>query len=170
MSLHHPERSKSEEKSRINAERVAENSEHMFILCRTSRHRASPSDLLDTLRPVSSAAWEAGMTEGCTPDTRILILDEIMTWAGDPTGSCVFWLNGLAGTGKSTIARTVCERLSERALLGASFFVSRQHQERRKASNIVRTLAHQLAIHERAIAGAVCSVLRARPMSASRSL
>jgi hypothetical protein len=130
------------------------------------------ADLLDTLTPVFSATWDAGSVKAivCTPETRVDLLEEIMSWVGDPAGSCVFWLNGLAGTGKSTIARTLCQRLSERALLGANFFVSRQHQDRRDASNIVRTLAHQLALQKRAVADAMCSILREKPMSASRSL
>jgi hypothetical protein len=138
----------------------------------TCRHVFFRAGLLDTLNPVSSATWDAGAIEAavCTPETRVGVLDEILSWVDDPAGSCVFWLNGLAGTGKSTIARTICQRLSERALLGANFFISRQHQERRKASNIVHTLAHQLALHERATAGALCAVLRERPTSASRSL
>jgi hypothetical protein len=110
------------------------------------------------------------LTEGCTPDTRVLLLDEIMTWVDDPAGSCVFWLNGLAGTGKSTIARTLCQRLKDRSLLGANFFVSRQHQDRRSTWNIVRTIAHQLALRQRSIAVALCSELRESPMSAPRSL
>jgi hypothetical protein len=142
----------------------------MSIFCRTSHHPSSTLDLLDSLKPVSSATWEAGTTEGCTPDTRVLLLDEVMSWVDDPTGSCVFWLSGLAGTGKSTIARTLCQRLRDRGMLGASYFISRQYQSRRNASNIVRTLAHQLALRERAFAGALCSVLRERPMSAARSL
>jgi hypothetical protein len=93
-----------------------------------------------------------------------------MSWVDDSSGSCVFWLSGLAGTGKSAIARTLCQRLKDRGMLGASFFISRQYQDRRNTSNIVRTLAHQLALQERAFAGALCSILRERPMSAARSL
>jgi hypothetical protein len=130
------------------------------------------ADVLNTLNPVSSATWDASATETivCTPETRVHVLDEIMAWVNNPASSCVFWLNGLAGTGKSTIARTLCQLLSKRGLLGASFFVSRQHQDRRNTSNIVRTLAHQLALQERVVADALCSVLRGKPISASRSL
>jgi cytidylate kinase len=38
---------------------------------------------------------------------------------------CIFWLNGLAGTGKSTIARTVARRYFEQKRLAASFFFLR---------------------------------------------
>jgi hypothetical protein len=126
--------------------------------------------VLGTLNPVSSATWQASSTEGCTPDTRALLLNEAMSWADDSAGSCVFWLNGLAGTGKSTIARTLCQRLKDRSLLGANFFVDRQHQDRRNSSNIVRTLAHQLALRQRSVATALCSELRERSVLAPRSL
>jgi hypothetical protein len=169
-SVENAEHAKLEEEFRFKAERVAENSEHICTFRQTSRHLSSVSDLLDTLNPVSSATWEADTSGGCTPDTRVVLLDEIMSWVHDSTGSCVFWLNGLAGTGKSTIARTLCQRLSESALLGANFFVSRKYQDHRSSSNIVRSLAHQLAFQERTVASALCSVLLEKPMSASRSL
>lgn len=58
----------------------------------------------------------------CHPDTRVALLKEIYKWADNPDGDCIFWLQGMAGTGKSTISRTVAHRLAERGELGASFF------------------------------------------------
>jgi hypothetical protein len=37
----------------------------------------------------------------------------------------IFWLNGLAGIGKSTITRTIARRYFKEERLGASFFFSR---------------------------------------------
>ena len=54
-------------------------------------------------------------------------------------------MNGLAGTGKSTIAKTVAERLFVDGLLGASFFCSRDSEDRRNLQLIFPTLATQLA-------------------------
>ena len=54
-------------------------------------------------------------------------------------------MNGLAGTGKSTIAKTVAERLFADGLLGASFFCSRDFDDRRNLQFIFPTLATQLA-------------------------
>jgi hypothetical protein len=98
------------------------------------------------------------------------VLHEIESWAGTSNGPCVFWLNGLAGTGKSTIAATVCERLDEKQLLGASFFISRQQADTRDASNIVRSIAHGLASRNRLITEALCAMLRDSSVSVSRSL
>ena len=54
-------------------------------------------------------------------------------------------MNGLAGTGKSTIAKTIAERLFADNLLGASFFCSRDFEDRRNLHFIFPTLAIQLA-------------------------
>jgi pantothenate kinase-related protein Tda10 len=43
----------------------------------------------------------------CLPNTRTELLDQITKWANDKDGKPIFWLCGMAGTGKSTIARTI---------------------------------------------------------------
>jgi hypothetical protein len=138
----------------------------------------APVGVLDSLKPVTSAAWNAtGAHDAqslpiamCTPGTRVSLLEDLMTWATASDSSCVFWLNGLAGTGKSTIARTLCERLDVKGLLGASFFVSRQHADGRDASTIVRSIAWQLAMRQRSFSDALCAKLRDAPISTTRSL
>jgi hypothetical protein len=57
----------------------------------------------------------------------------------------VFWLNGLAGTGKSTITQSFSEVVANDGSLGASFFCSRDYFDRRELKNIFPTLAYQLA-------------------------
>ncbi|KAF9889078.1 hypothetical protein FE257_008055 [Aspergillus nanangensis] len=52
--------------------------------------------------------------EECLPGTRKELLLDIEKWAVSPEGKCIFWLNGLAGTGKSTISRTVAKLFKER--------------------------------------------------------
>ena len=54
-------------------------------------------------------------------------------------------MNGLAGTGKSTIAQTIAERLFADGRLGASFFCSRDFEDRSNLHLIFPTLAVQLA-------------------------
>ena len=54
-------------------------------------------------------------------------------------------MNGLAGTGKSTIAQTIAERLFADARLSASFFCSRDFEDRRVLRFIFPTIAVQLA-------------------------
>ena len=73
------------------------------------------------------------------------MLDEIESWTEDPEKSPVFWLNGLAGTGKTTIAQTIAERIFAQGRLGASFFCSRDFEDHSNLRFIFPTLAFQLA-------------------------
>lgn len=81
----------------------------------------------------------------CTPGTRAAILAGMREWAGNPDGPKVYWLNGMAGTGKTTLAYSFCAELSSARRLGASFFCSRTDPDSRNVSRIVPTIAHQLA-------------------------
>jgi len=54
-------------------------------------------------------------------------------------------LNGLAGTGKSTIAQTVAEHVFADGLLRASFFCSQDFEDRSNLHLIFPTIAFQLA-------------------------
>ena len=83
----------------------------------------------------------------CHPDTRVNLLQEIYKWADGQDERCIFWLNGLAGTGKSTIARTVARRYAEREHLGASFFFSRGFEDVSHARMFFTSLAMQLLNH-----------------------
>jgi len=59
--------------------------------------------------------------------TRVQILRDIESWIKDPNAPQVFWLTGLAGTGKNALAWTVCLRATKdpKIILGGSFFCSR---------------------------------------------
>lgn len=81
----------------------------------------------------------------CTPDTRQTILAEMRQWADDLDGPKVYWLDGMAGTGKTTLAYSFCTEMKLVGRLGASFFCSRADQESKDVSRIVPTIAYQLA-------------------------
>jgi hypothetical protein len=70
------------------------------------------------------------------------------SWSPSSSSSMsIFWLAGLAGTGKSTIIKTFCERVgNDDNFLLASFFASRSSAERRDPYRILHTFAYQLAI------------------------
>jgi WD40 repeat protein len=96
----------------------------------------------------------------CTKGTRVDVLGRIVDWASDPSSPPIFWLSGLAGTGKSTIAYTVCDYFDKESLparLGASFFCSRQVADLRCHQNIIPTLAYQLARVSRSFAEGLAS-------------
>jgi hypothetical protein len=68
-----------------------------------------------------------------------------MAWADGPRDKCIFWLSGMAGTGKSTIARTVAHKFEENKRLGACFSFSAAQGDRNPAAKFFSTLAFQLA-------------------------
>lgn len=77
--------------------------------------------------------------------TRRDVLFQLERWLNDKQDKRVFWLNGLAGTGKSTIAQTFAEMSFADGKLGASFFCSRDFDDRSNLRTIFPTLAFQLA-------------------------
>ena len=101
--------------------------------------------VLNSCRRAHGAGYRHGNRNGCLRRTRESVLDEIEKWTEDPDRPPVFWLNGLAGTGKSTIAQTVAERVFANGRLGASFFCSRGVEDRSNLQLIFPTLAFQLA-------------------------
>ena len=68
-----------------------------------------------------------------------------MNWVNDPDSPPISWLHGLAGTGKSTIARTIGVKAEEAGYTTASFFFSRIGAAGlRDPTCVFPTLAHQL--------------------------
>jgi hypothetical protein len=101
--------------------------------------------VLNNFRCANGAEFRHGERKGCLRGTRGDVLNSIELWARDFDRSSVYWLNGLAGTGKSTIAKTIAERSFVDGRLGASFFCSRDFEDRRNLQLILPTLAIQLA-------------------------
>jgi len=89
---------------------------------------------------------------------------------GGEQGQRIFWLNGLAGTGKSTIAQTFAERMFADGKLGASFFCSRDFADRSNLQAIFPTLAFQLAYRYQLFRDGLLQVLKASPDVARESL
>jgi NACHT domain len=93
----------------------------------------------------------------CADGTRTEILTTIHRWfnenpletegslstEGNPRGQ-IFWLDGVAGTGKSTIAQTIAYQYHKTGELGASFFCSRDDADCSNINMIFPTLAYQL--------------------------
>ncbi|KAF3922249.1 hypothetical protein ABW20_dc0102384 [Dactylellina cionopaga] len=84
----------------------------------------------------------------CLPDTRTEILGNIQKWIADPGVDIesIFWLCGMAGTGKSTISRSVARILRDKGQLGASFFFKRGNAYRGDPSRFFSTLAAELRL------------------------
>ena len=107
---------------------------------------------------------------GCLRGTRADVLLQLEHWLKDERDHRVFWLNGLAGTGKSTIAQTFAETCFADGKLGASFFCSRGFEDRSNLKAIFPTLAFQLAYRYLPFREQLLRVLRANPSVAQESL
>lgn len=98
----------------------------------------------------------------CLPNTRVKLLQEINEWIQAQNAKVIFWLAGMAGTGKSTISRTLAHSVSARCL-GASFFFKRGEGDRGDVSKFFTTIAAQLASRQPAIAPHIQAAIDSDP-------
>ncbi|KAJ7438413.1 hypothetical protein B0H11DRAFT_2358649, partial [Mycena galericulata] len=104
----------------------------------------------------------------CHPETRQKLLDALWNWAcgiepprkwtghdfarhsvyeeDNGPSSPILWLSGPAGSGKSAVAQSFCQRLQEEGRLGGSFFFKRDHPSRGNARRLFPTIAYNLAL------------------------
>ena len=119
--------------------------------------------LLESMHHTADAGYSSGNRQGCLRGTRGEVLRQLEHWLRDEKDRRVFWLNGLAGTGKSTIAQTFAEISFADGDLGASFFCSRDFESRSSLQAIFPTLAFQLAYRHSSFRMQLLRVLRANP-------
>jgi hypothetical protein len=123
------------------------------------------NDVLSTLPSAADALFNAFQRRHdptCLLDTRVDLLQDIYSWADGQDERCIFWLNGLAGTGKSTIARTVARNYFEQKRLGASFFFSRGGGDVGHAGKFVISIALKLASSVPCLDQYVCDAIKER--------
>ncbi|KAG8785016.1 hypothetical protein FRC12_018076 [Ceratobasidium sp. 428] len=99
----------------------------------------------------------------CTQNTRVRVLESLYEWACNDMSQKIYWLNGMAGTGKTTIAYSFCEQLELSRMLAASFFCSRQLPACRDVNQIVPTVSYQLSRFSRPFRSAISRVLEEDP-------
>ncbi|KAJ3539301.1 hypothetical protein NM208_g5547 [Fusarium decemcellulare] len=119
----------------------------LHIQTHSNIQRVSKTLDMSKLPLAKDAAFDSHKDEHdarCLPSTRVELRQKIMTWATSPDSDAVFWLNGMAGTGKSTISRTIAQSLADEGYLGASFFFKRGERDRGNASRLFTTIAAQL--------------------------
>jgi hypothetical protein len=127
------------------------------------------TDLLRKLRPVAAYHDAVGGPDGCLEGTRESLLAHILDWYRSDARR-IFWLNGLAGTGKSALARTVADLAEEQGQLGATFFFTRANAARRKPWTVIPTLAHQLAKGRPELCASICNAVAADSDVAHRNI
>ena len=77
----------------------------------------------------------------------------------------MYWMNGMGGTGKTTIGYSLCEWLAKAGKLGGNFFCSRAEPSCHDVNNIVPTLAFQLSQSYPAYRSALCKVPKEEPQA-----
>ncbi|KAF8713797.1 WD domain, G-beta repeat, partial [Rhizoctonia solani] len=95
----------------------------------------------------------------CTEGTRVKVLDELKAWVIKAAGQSVYWMSGMAGTGKTTIACTFAKWLEAEKLLAASFFCTRTSTDCQDVTRIIPTVAYQLARYSIPFRSALCDIL-----------
>jgi hypothetical protein len=90
-------------------------------------------------------AYQRQHEPACLENTRVDLLRRIYDWIDGPDNASIFWLNGFAGIGKSTIARTVARIYDKKGCLGASFFFVKGGGDIGSAGKFFTTIATQLA-------------------------
>lgn len=140
----------------------------MGILCPQS------DEILSKFPAVQGAAFDDHANEHeprCYPGTRVKILWEIGKWAQEPDRRRIYWLCGMAGTGKSTICRTVSHHLTSLNVVTANFFFKKGDDNRDKSSALFTTIVKQLVEHlPKEMASHVKQALQDNPSMSDKTL
>ena len=82
----------------------------------------------------------------CMGGTRESIIDEVVTWVTNGSRSNnIYWIYGLPGIGKTSLAHSICQTLDERNQLVGAFFCQRDDTSSSEPRNIIPTLIYKLA-------------------------
>ncbi|KAF8183006.1 hypothetical protein K438DRAFT_1724675, partial [Mycena galopus ATCC 62051] len=105
------------------------------------------NELLARLTYIPARYNAENTPDKCMAGTRVAVIGQIVNRLTDlpsPTHRIVM-LSGTAGSGKSTIAKSVACILAETGFLAASFFFSRDFADRKRIRDVPSTIARQLA-------------------------
>ncbi|KAJ3527850.1 hypothetical protein NMY22_g9629 [Coprinellus aureogranulatus] len=85
----------------------------------------------------------------CHPETRKAVQQNVFSWIDDGEPGQLLWLTGPAGSGKTAIMGSVCDKLKETEQLAATFYFTAYTGglERKSKDGFITTLAYQLQAH-----------------------
>jgi hypothetical protein len=92
----------------------------------------------------------------CQQGTRVSMLQEVTEWLLTESSQNILWLYGAAGSGKSTISRSIQDYMLSLSRLGAYICFERGKST---PNNVIRTIAYQLASYDAHIAEAISTTL-----------
>ncbi|RXW13191.1 hypothetical protein EST38_g12666 [Candolleomyces aberdarensis] len=132
------------------------------------------------LERVPGAAYDsqevAAKIMPCFEGTRSTLLANVGRWmigaTDDGHSPPLYILDGIAGIGKSTVAITVAQRAADPSIncLGATFFFSRDQEDRKKSLGFVHTIAYQLAHYHASYGKAIAAAITSNPEALDKVL
>ncbi|KAF7967570.1 hypothetical protein HWV62_33771 [Athelia sp. TMB] len=111
-----------------------------------------------TLMQLDSSGVDLSSRTGCLPGTCRNPIGELQNWALQPSegdNSNIFWLHGMAGTGKSAIAATLARLFADLGRLGAFLAFDRSSPEQSHPSTVVQGFAHQISLFSARIGASI---------------
>ena len=91
------------------------------------------------------------MDQRCHPGTRVAILKDLCQWLLDDherSAPSIYWITGVAGSGKSTISRSLLDMAQGMGIAHSCFFFSRDHDDRKTCQKLMATVARDLVSYE----------------------
>ena len=127
--------------------RMKETGEHSFLVMIYSQLlRVEQEALLERLEPVKTNYHQDFC---CMDGTREMLLEQVIDWVTKEPGqkeSNTYWIYGLPGIGKTSLAHSICARLHKENHLAGAFFCRRDDASLSEPRNILPTLIYKLAI------------------------
>ncbi|CAG7954375.1 unnamed protein product [Penicillium salamii] len=139
----------------------------------TFQQKQHNDTLLQSITYVASATYRSyDQNKGtCLEETQVKVFQRIQEWSIGSEKKPILWLQGMAGTGKSTIARTAAAAfrdgaslvrngvLPDNVCLAGTFFFDHKKNDCRDPRNVFPTLARQLVEVIPEIRDAVCNAI-----------
>ncbi|KAF7966894.1 hypothetical protein HWV62_36623, partial [Athelia sp. TMB] len=138
---------------------------NVFVL---DEDRLASDMALNGLSCARGASWDPARV--CMSGTRLAILSVVDEWTRSIGPHKIFWLRGLAGSGKSAIAHSVAQMLHENGRLASSFFFSQDIATRDTPQYFFTTIARDIASRHPAFAVDIGRTLKQEPALASAPL
>ncbi|EJD05239.1 WD40 repeat-like protein [Fomitiporia mediterranea MF3/22] len=123
-------------------------SEIVVHIAFVSSRMSSKVDVMFLKSQLNPDEMDAYHRPHCLPGTRANIQNEIVEWASACTDQNIFWLHGVAGSGKSTVSTTIAEHFRTISRLGAHLFFERGKSD---PSSVIRTLAYRLSTYDSSV-------------------
>ncbi|KAH9033801.1 hypothetical protein EDB85DRAFT_2274664, partial [Lactarius pseudohatsudake] len=128
--------------------------EHLF--------RKDREQELKRIKPAAGSSFDPNPKYCCMPGTRADLIEILTSFAvSEDTSQRLFFLSGIAGCGKSSVATSVANTLHLRGYLSGSFFFkSRSGKELRNPANLLHTMAYSIALRHEPYRKALMDILK----------